>query len=58
MKDGVNGLLVPIKDEEALADGICRLIEIRIWRNSSAERREISVRLLTAKRFLSNGRII
>ena len=27
MKDGVNGLLVPIKDEEALADGICRLIE-------------------------------
>ena len=27
MKDGVNGLLVPIKDEEALAEGICRLIE-------------------------------
>lgn len=27
MKDGVNGLLVPIKDADALADGLCRLIE-------------------------------
>jgi len=27
MKDGVNGLLIPIKDQKALADGICRLIE-------------------------------
>ena len=25
--DGVNGLLVPIKDEDAMAEGICRLIE-------------------------------
>lgn len=58
MQDGVNGLLVPIKDEEALANGICRLIEIRIWRSSSAEGQEISVRLRMAKRFLSNGRII
>ena len=27
MKDGYNGLLVPIKDEDAMAAGICRLIE-------------------------------
>lgn len=27
MQDGYNGLLVPIKDEDAMAAGICRLIE-------------------------------
>lgn len=27
IQDGVNGLLVPIKDEDAMAEGICRLIE-------------------------------
>ena len=27
MQDGYNGLLVPIKDEDAMAEGICRLIE-------------------------------
>lgn len=27
IKDGVNGILVPIKDEDAMAGGICRLIE-------------------------------
>lgn len=27
IQDGVNGLLVPIKDADAMADGICRLIE-------------------------------
>ena len=29
IQDGVNGLLVPIKNPQALADGICRLIEDR-----------------------------
>ena len=27
IQDGVNGLLVPIEDEDAMAEGICRLIE-------------------------------
>ena len=27
MEDGYNGLLVPIKDPDAMADGLCRLIE-------------------------------
>ena len=27
MQNGYNGLLVPIKDEDAMAAGICRLIE-------------------------------
>ena len=27
MTDGVNGLLVPIKDEDAMAEGLCKLIE-------------------------------
>lgn len=27
MTDGVNGLLVPVKDEDAMAEGLCRLIE-------------------------------
>jgi glycosyltransferase involved in cell wall biosynthesis len=27
MEDGKNGLLVPIKDEDAMAAGLCRLIE-------------------------------
>lgn len=27
IQEGVNGLLVPIKDEDAMAEGICRLIE-------------------------------
>jgi glycosyltransferase involved in cell wall biosynthesis len=29
MTDGVNGLLIPIKDEAALVCGMCRLIEDR-----------------------------
>lgn len=29
MQDGVNGLLVPIKDPDAMAEGICKLIEDR-----------------------------
>lgn len=29
IRDGENGLLVPIRDPEAMADGICRLIEDR-----------------------------
>ena len=27
IQDGYNGLLVPIMDEDAMAEGICRLIE-------------------------------
>ena len=29
MTDGKNGLLVPIKDEDKMAEGICKLIEDR-----------------------------
>ena len=27
MTDGKNGLLIPVKDEDAMAEGICKLIE-------------------------------
>ena len=30
IKDGVNGLLVPVGDTKAMADGICRLIEDKV----------------------------
>ena len=45
IEDGRNGLLVPIKDPDALADGICRLIEDReLAERLGAEARKIEER--------------
>lgn len=34
IKNGVNGLLVPVKDEQAMAEGICRLIDDPVYAES------------------------
>ena len=58
IQDGVNGLLVPIKDEDAMAEGICRLIENpELAERLGSKARDIR-KLPTARRFLNSGRII
>ena len=52
IEDGVNGLLVPIKEEEPMADAICRLIEDReLAERLGSEARKIKERANTEEVF-------